>query len=164
MILPGKLNLKGRIGTTFDVKIVVYPSEYARLKWLCGQELFWSSTATYLVEQVIVGTDGKAYVSKIESTEINPVGDVSGHWEKLTPYNLTGCTVEMKIAEELIVLTIGSGITVEGAGGTISAEATPEQTATIPGPSKTAFSLTVKEAGGKLYEYVEGDIAWKAQQ
>lgn len=165
MILPGKLNLKGRIGTTFDAIFLVYPSEYSAFDWgRPGEDISWKATGEYEIQQVAVGTDGKAYVALIASTNVNPVGDVSGHWQKLTPFNLSGCTAEMKISGETIVLKVGEGITLGGAAGTVSINATPVQTNLIPGPAKTGYSILITEAGGNLYEYCVGLIVWKRQQ
>lgn len=163
MILPGKLNLKGVTGTTFDAIFLVYPSEYGNLKWGCEEEdITWKATGEYVVEQVAVGSDGKAYVALIASKGINPVGDVSGHWSKLTPFNLTGCTAEMKIKGETVILKVGSGITLGGAAGTVSVIATALQTALLT--DKTPYAVLITEAGGNLYEYLKGHIVWKAQQ
>ena len=168
MILPGKLNLKGVIGTTFDAILLIYPSEYGNLKWPIEEEdPFWQSGETYEVEQVRFGTDAKAYVAKIASTGVNPVGDVSGHWEKLTPFDLTGCSAEFKMGIDqdspFFSITTGSGIVLGGAAGTVSITAKPAQTILVPVPEKVKYGLLITEAGGNLYEYVEGITNWKHQ-
>lgn len=165
MILPGKLNLKGVIGTTFDATLLVYPSEYGQYNWGNPEEdITWKATVQYELEQVVVGSDGKAYVAEKVSKGINPVGDVAGNWKKLVPFNLTGCTAEAKIKGETIVLKTGSGITLGGAAGTVAITATPAQTTTIVAAGKTPYSVLITEAGGNVYEYTTGQIAWQLQQ
>lgn len=163
MILPGKVvGLKGVIGTTFDAIFLVYPASYVAYKWpKQSAEALWKIAKAYEAEQVSVGSDGKAYVCKIANTGTNPVGDVSGHWEKLTPFNLTGCTAEAKFGT-LFTLTVGSGITMGGAAGTVALNVTPVQTATI-GEGDLELAVLVKEVAGNLYEYVKAKMKWEAQ-
>jgi hypothetical protein len=164
MILPGKITgMKGVIGTTFDAIFLVYPSEYDRFQWpLQASEANWKEGQEYHPEMVRIGSDGKAYVAITASIGINPVIDKSGHWEKLIPFNLTGCSAEAKFDGEKIVLKTGSGIVMGGSEGTISVRATPTQTVTLT-PQKLNFGILVTETSGNLYEYVKAVIEWEEQ-
>lgn len=153
------------IGTTFDAILLVYPSEYGKYNWGNPEEdITWRTTRAYEPEYVAVGSDGKAYVSKVATTGNNPVTDGGVHWEKLVPFNLTGCTAEAKFKGETISLKTGSGITLGGAAGTVSILATPAQTALIAAAGKSDWQVNITEAGGNLYEYVSGHISWASQQ
>lgn len=95
MILPGTTEFEGVIGTTFDGSITVYPSSDSELKWQSNP--VWNSTFDYEIGSGVIGSNGKAYKSLIASVGINPVGDVTGHWEVLTPLNITGYKATIKV-------------------------------------------------------------------
>lgn len=44
----------------------------------------WGSTFTYFIGDHTVGSDGNVYIALISSTNVNPVGDMSGTWTATT--------------------------------------------------------------------------------
>ena|ERR1700690_3805272 len=160
MILPSTIKLEAVIGTTFDLTTIFYPAEYGNLVW--KKPNLWFATIQYEVNNAILGSDSNAYKCLVGNININPVGDTSGHWEKLTPLNNTGYKAEMRFGEELTLESGGKGITLGGSTGSVYIEAKPEQTEKFnEGPMDIAILMTNTEE--KKYEYLNGSIKWKKQ-
>lgn len=157
MILPGSIEFEGVIGTTFDGEITVYPSSDSELKW--ENNPLWNSSINYIINSGAIGNNGKAYKSLISSININPVGDVTGHWELLKPLNITGYKATIKIAES-ITLENSSGITINGENGLVKFKATRTQTEKLL-PEKLSFALFMEDLENNYYEYISGKVKFK---
>lgn len=48
-----------------------------------GGQFTWSSTLSYSVGSIVVGSDGSIYRAVQATTNVNPVGDTSGKWERI---------------------------------------------------------------------------------
>ena len=48
-----------------------------------GGQFTWSSTLAYSVGSIVVGSDGSIYRAVQATTNVNPVGDTSGKWERI---------------------------------------------------------------------------------
>lgn len=157
MILPGKEILTGVIGTTFDLVITLYPAVDAYLNW--QKPATWDESKEYKSNAAVVGKNGKAYKCLIVNTGVQPVGDVSGHWELITPLNITGYSSEVKIGS-LELATGGKGVFLGGEEGTVSVKATPAQTEKfVKGNAKLSIYLTDTEKN--KYEYITGAVKWQ---
>jgi hypothetical protein len=160
MILPGTEKLEGIIGTTFDFVVTLYPSIYSSLEWSKNKSE-WDSTTIYKVNRVVIGSNGSAYKCIIENTNVNPIGE-AGHWEILTPLNLTGYKAFAKLGE-ILELKVGEGITLGGEKGTVAVKATKVQTAKFS-EGFNNLSLFLEDTENNYYEYIAGPIKWKRQR
>jgi len=160
MILPGTQDFEGRIGTTWDQIMTIYPSTYNYVTWVTKKDPAWNSTLDYIAKNGVLGEDGEGYVCLVPNVGVNPVGDVSGKWEKMTPLDLTGYTSEFKTLG--LVLKDEEGVTLGGVKGTARIKMQPSQTEKAI-VSKIHFALLLTDGEKNLYEYVEGGIKWKAQ-
>lgn len=158
MILPGTEKLEGVIGTTFDFSVTLYPAPDARLSW--QKPPAWNETREYTFNNAVIGANASAYRCLIANTNIQPVGDTSGHWELITPLNLEGYTGEFETGE--LVLKTGEGITLGGVAGTVKVKAKPAQTEKFAS-GVTKFSLIMTDTMENKYEYLAGPIKWKAK-
>lgn len=159
MILPGTIQFEGVIGTTFDGSITVYPSSDSELKWQSNP--VWNSIFDYEIGSGVIGSNGKAYKSLIASVGINPVGDVTGHWEVLTPLNITGYKATVKVGNSgELVLENEKGIAISGSEGLVKFKATREQTSKFTS-GNVNFALFMEDTENNYYEYISGKCKWK---
>lgn len=156
MILPGSAEFEGVIGTTFDGEITVYPSADSELKWQTNP--VWSSTFSYEAGSGSIGSNGKAYKSLIASIGIDPVGDNTGHWQILSPLNITGYKAYIKVGE--ISLENEKGITIEGEEGVVKFKAAKSMSYN-QSPGSVSFALFMEDLENNYYEYISGKCKWK---
>jgi hypothetical protein len=146
--------LEAVIGRTFDVTLIVYP-EQPPLRW--REPVLWAPTK-FNKYDVIIGSDGRAYMCLIENHAINPVGDTTGSWEYLAPENISGWT-GLAHVNGVALTSPSSGVTLGGTAGTVRVELKPAQSEDfIAGEHPWDLSLTDTE--GHDYEYVKGPITW----
>jgi hypothetical protein len=161
MILPQTEKLEGIIGTTFDYAVTFYPPTYSSLVWP-KKNTEWNSTTTFAINQVTIAENKSAYKCLIENIDINPVEDKTGHWEKLSPLNLTGYKGFVKLGE-VLELKVSEGVTLGGTAGTVALKATKTQTEAFK-EGVTYISIFLEDIENNYYEYIDGPIKWRKQK
>jgi hypothetical protein len=142
------------IGGTFDPAPLKLFQTSADQTWI-GQ---WETGVGYVIKNVVVASNGNAYVAIEPSSSVDPTTDGGVHWTLVTSYDLTGYSAEMPIAGAFtLTSSAGGGLTLGNAAGTIAIKATAAQTAAMA-PSNPKWHLQLTDPSGDVYFPVGGNI------
>lgn len=150
MLLPQTENFTAIVGGTFDPIITLYES-LPQSSWRGD----WSSSINYPTNVAVKGSNGAMYISLSQNVGNDPTTDIT-HWSTLPLFNLTGYTATFQIGTSL-TLSVGSGVTLGGAAGTVAIVATASQTATFV-VSRQHFYLQLTTPGGAVVFPLKGTV------
>lgn len=123
-----------------------------------GGQFTWSSTLSYSVGSIVVGSDGSIYRAVQATTNVNPVGDTSGKWERIVSQSdITALEADIQTAMTNAANAVSNASAAQSAVTTLDANVVKLSGAQNVGGAKIFTSTPLTEKSGTPIIVLERD-------